>query len=478
MFSSEIRARRVAILLLALLCVTSEVLLAQSQLSEAKRLQQEGRAAALHKQLDQAFDAYQRAVQLAPRDARLRIEYATVLKLMGRYSDAISSFQEALKIAPRSEAAELGLADAYRLVFNYARARQLMEQARKEHSARLSPLIALGELDLQLQKYDDAASHFQRALRLDRKNIAARNDLALTYKAESNFAKAVEILNDTLSLDPENALAHYLRGSIYADRNDNEKALRDAEKVVALEPGIARGRLLLGRVQVRLHQCSQAAEVLEPLAAGPEGDSGALFLLWQAYRCAGDNERAQQTVTRFEAASKQEHQAQENKTQADHLVDQAEKEALANHLQPAMDLLLQALEKQPENSNAHVLLAKINYSLGQNGDAHKEIDQALKIHPFAPEALYVLGKVLEQDGKLDEALEAFRQTTIVNPAESDAYYEMGLVYREKNDKARAVEAVKKALEISPGDPDYRRALAELTAASNSDVRRESKHIRR
>jgi tetratricopeptide (TPR) repeat protein len=234
-----------------------------------------------------------------------------------------------------------------------------------------------------------------------------------------------------------------------------------------LQPQNAEARLLLGKVQVRLHQCSQAVAALEPVVVGPKGDSSALFLLWQAYHCAGDNEHAQQTMARFEAASKQEQEVRENKTQADHLVQQAENEALADHLQPAMDFLQQALAKQPDNVSARILLAKIYYSLGRNDDACEIVNQALKIQPFAPEALFVLGKVLEREGKLDEALEAFRQTTIVNPAESDAYYEMGLVYRQKNDKPRAVEAVKKALQISPDDPDYRRALAQLTSAPDS-----------
>ena len=167
-------------------------------------------------------------------------------------------------------------------------------------------------------------------------------------------------------------------------------------------------------------------------------------------------------MARFTEASQRERLLAENVSQGGDLLKQAEAQAQGNHLQAAVDLAQQALEKDPRNGNAHALLAKIYYSARRNDQAEAEIAKALEVNPIQPEFLYVQGKVLARAGKPDDALEAFRRATAINPAESDAYYEMGLLYQQKMDTARAAAAFKKALAISPNDEDYRKALAQVS----------------
>jgi tetratricopeptide (TPR) repeat protein len=273
-------------------------------------------------------------------------------------------------------------------------------------------------------------------------------------------------LNRALAQDPNYAMAYYVRGLLYSDHNEDAKAFQDAEKAVALTPESVSARLLLAKVATRLGKCARAVEALQPFATTTT-DSQTLFLLGRAYQCAGQAEEAGKAMARYGEASKKDRETAENEAQAGHLVTQAQQEAGANHLKPALELLQQAIEKQSQNSDAYTLMAKIHFSMGSLDDAHREIEQALNINPVQPENFYVLGKILAREGNLDDALEAFRKTTVINPAESDAFYEMGLIYRQKNDKERAVEVLKKALAISPHDPDYRQTLAEITASSES-----------
>jgi protein O-GlcNAc transferase len=298
-------------------------------------------------------------------------------------------------------------------------------------------------------------------------SLAGRRDLAAAYHAKGDQASALRELNLILAKDPRHAYAHYLRASIHADRNENQKALSDVEQVVRSQPDNQEGRLLLGKIELRLDKCGDAVEALAPLGNSPNTNSQTLYLLERAYDCSGQKDLAQKTLARFEEASKGDRSLKENQTQAEHLVHEANVLAIKNQFAPALDLLQQAIEKDPQNGDAYSQLAKIFFSEGEIEKANDAVDRALAIHPYRPDYLYVKGCLLEREGNLDEALQEFERTVLVNPKESDAYYEMGMLYEKRGDQKSAVAALRKSVELSPDDPDYRRALAAAEARTTS-----------
>ena len=452
---------------------------AQRSSPGVENLKQQAHSAIANGEWEDAAQSYEKAIALAPKDVTLRVELGSVLTKTGRLADSIAAFQDALRIAPHDMRAELGLAQTYRAVPNYDEAKRVLERAIREHPKLPEPLAAMGDYDLQQQTYDAAIEHLKASLALAPANIETRNLLAAAYKAKGDLANALAELQKVLAREPENALARYLRAEIYSDRNEDDLALPDARKVVELQPKNARGRVLLAKILLRAppdsskeeeaKRCAEAAAALEPVAAtqtnSPTKDSETYFLLSRAYRCAGQEEQAAKAGSEFEAASQRERSTKENEAQAMHLVQQANEAALKNDLPGALDLLQQALEKDPNSGAAYSMLAKLYYSTGDMEKASDAISKALERGPHQPDFLYVQGKILEKQGKLDEALAAFGQTTLINPRESDAYFEIGAIYQQRKDLPRAIAAYKKAVEISPDDSDYRRALASASGGA-------------
>jgi len=395
----------------------------------------------------------------------------------GRLTEAISVYQQALRVSPRDAAAEVGLAQAYRGVHNYEEARHILERAARRHPKDARPLAVLGDLDLEMQTYDAAIRDLTAALALDPSAIDTRDRLALAYKSKGDATSALVQLAKVVTQQPGDALAHYLRAQIYSDRNEDERALGEAEKAVELQPQNPRARIVLGKVLLRAaekasaaeaaERCTRAADVLQPAVEAQPDDSEALFLLSRACRCAGRTDQAEKALAQFERASQNDRATQENEKQAMHLVQEANNRAQANDLHGALDLLQQALGKDPQSGAAYSQLAKLYYSAGDIEKASEAIAQALARGPFQPDFLYVRGKILEKQGKPAEALAAFEQATLVNPKESDAYFEMGVIYQQLGDRAHALAAYKKAVELAPGDPDYRKALADLSGGAPS-----------
>jgi tetratricopeptide (TPR) repeat protein len=399
------------------------------------------------------------------KEARLARESAHSLAKQERFPEAIDLYRRALALAPRNEPAEIGLSDAYRGVHNYEEARSILQTARRQHPKSVAVLSALGSLETEAESYDAAIEALRSALAIAPDDVKLRNLFGTAYLSKGDSAAALAQFEKVLARDAANQLAHYSRAQIFADTDQNEKALADAEKVVAAKPDYLPGRALLAKILVRLKQCARAAEVLRPAVNPPALDTQSLFLLGNAYECAGQSELAARVREEFATASQQDRRRAEDETQSKHLVEQANELARQNKFSEALDLLQQALEKNQKNGFAHSQKAKIYFSMRKPEEAREAIQQALQIQPYQPDFLYVAGVIAAQEGKQEEALAAFEKVTQINPREADAFFEIGRIWMQRKDRARALAAFRKAVELAPDDAEYKSAVREASAVS-------------
>jgi tetratricopeptide (TPR) repeat protein len=400
----------------------------------------------------------QRKTSATNKDVQWALESAHALMQAGRYSEAIEIYRRALLRAPRSEPAELGLSEAYRGVHNYEEARSILQTARREHPKSVGVLSALGSLEMEAESYDAAIEALRVAVALAPDDVRVRNLLGSAYLSKGDSATARIEFEKVLARDAENQLAHFSEAEIFANADQNEKALADAERVVAAKPEYLPGRALLAKILVRLKQCERAADILRPAMNPPKLDTPSLFLLANAYECAGKRELAAGARGEFAVASQADRKRAEDETQSKHLMEQANELARQNRFPEALELLQQALEKNPQNGFAYSQQAKIYFSMHDAQKASEAIGKALAIQPFQPDFLYVAGVIAAQTGKQDQALAAFEKVTQVNPKEADAYYEIGKIRLQQGDRVAALVAFRRAVALDPSDPDYLHAL--------------------
>jgi tetratricopeptide (TPR) repeat protein len=383
-----------------------------------------------------------------------------------QFPAAIAAYRQFLVAHPRDEAAELELAACYRKVHNEDEARRLLQQARREHPRSAAAAKALGNFEIEAQSYEAAIAALKTAVSLAPADLEARNFLGSAYQSKGNSANALAQFDTVLARDPHNGLALYLRAQLHADAGRDEQAQADAEKLISVRPGYVPARALLAKILIRLKQCPRATEVLRPPQNAPQLDTQALFLLANAYDCAGNSESAKSAREEFAAASQSDRTRAENETQSKHLTEQAGDLARQNKFPEALDLLQQALEKDPQNGFALSQQAKILFSMRDVARAREAIDQALALQPYQPDFLYVSGILFAAEGKLDQALSAFSQVTLINPQEADAYFEIGKIRLLQGNRSAALAAFRRAVTLDPSDPDYRRALAQLSTAQS------------
>lgn len=424
----------------------------------------EARAAATRGDTAEAIQKYREAIKKMPRDVGLGLEFSRYLGSTGQYPEAIGMYEECLQLAPRNEEAELGLAEAYRRVHNQDAAMSVLKSARTHHPRSVAVLKAVGSFEIEAESNDAAIEALGRAVTIAPQDRHVRILLATAYLGKGEKEAALTELQKVLAREPGDLSALFMRGQIYADRDENEKALADAEKVFSSQSTNGKARKLLAKILVRSKQCERAANLLRPAENWPL-DTEELFLLANAYDCAGQADASKQAREEFAAASESDRRRAENEVQSKHLYEQASELARKNQFSEALDLLQQALEKDPENGFAYSQQAKIFFSIHETEKARAAISKALAIQPYQPDFLYVNGMIEESEGRDEQAIAEFEQVTEINPKEADAYYEIGRICMKRNDRVRALAAFRKATQLDPNDRDYKRALEAASSSS-------------
>lgn len=156
-----------------------------------------------------------------------------------RVQVAPAPIQSTNSIDPNASAEELETrADRLRAEKEFADALDLYRAAlaKKPESAVL--YNKRGICELLEQRYRNAGSDFERALRIDRRYAPAYNNLGVMEYATRKYGKAIKQYEKAISLEPSGASYYSNLGAAYFARKSWEKATRAYSEAVNLNPDI------------------------------------------------------------------------------------------------------------------------------------------------------------------------------------------------------------------------------------------------
>ncbi len=171
---------------------------------DAMELNREGAKLVSEGRMDEALEAFQKAVEADSNDAVPRLNLAYTYDRQGRTEEAIAEYQTAIELDPNNL-----------LAYNN-----------------------LGVLHDKLGRYDEAVAAYQRALEIDPTDANALKNLENAKKSraviEEREAQFVE-LHSEVEAHPDNPKALYKLGRLYAFYDKNDQAMEWINK--ALEKG-------------------------------------------------------------------------------------------------------------------------------------------------------------------------------------------------------------------------------------------------
>jgi tetratricopeptide (TPR) repeat protein len=222
----------------------------------------------------------------------------------------------------------------------------------------------LSDAYLSMRRHGDAARQLREAVKADPKNIALRLSLAAELKANAEAEAALRELKLVSELDPKNAQPHALAGVIYENGTRYDQAIEEFRTALGLDPQNASlqeaMQLATSRAGGKQRDVASAfGAVIQPPASNEPAFTA--FLLPR-----GVEETLQDAAGQAEAQS----------SDADVHLRRGLAHAYAGELRRAAEEVQKAVELQPRNGEAHLVLARMQYLLGQYQAAAAELAKA------------------------------------------------------------------------------------------------------
>jgi tetratricopeptide (TPR) repeat protein len=230
-------------------------------------------------------------------------------------------------------------------------------------------------------------------------------------------------------------------GVFYYQRQQSAKAIEILEEALSYEPDSTDIRTNLAMMNLEQQQFQKVTELLSPLPPSRDKDLRSETALAVSYFALGKYDQAAAFYLRLSQLMPQDQALRLTLAVAYHLNGhQTESEAVLKQL-PA-DKITEA--------QYHVILGDAHRFRSRGPEAVAEYEEALSLAPDLPEVNYRLGVLQSELHNYAKAAERFRRELQINPASADANYSLGaysLSYDKDSEQAR--KFFEKTLELNP-----------------------------
>ena len=466
--------------------------LASSLNNEASEFLRQGHA-------KEAVEAYQQALLLEPKDARLHFNLALSLSQLEDQAGAKRELENAIKLDPQFAQAHNRLGSYFMIQGRFSEAEREFRAAVETNPQYAEALSNLGTLFGRQGRNKEAAALFRKAVAIDPQYVQAVVNLGLTLAVEGSFTEAEQQFQDALRLEPNNANALTALGTLQGKTRRDPEAVQTFRKLTGLYPASADAHVNLG------------------IALGDNYDlDGALGEFSEAIRCAPSSPIAHYNKGRVLYALGRKSDARQELDTAVHLApnytDALFLLGVIEHSSLyATELFQRVVNLEPGNSQARVYLGRNLLQQGKKDEAITQWKKAAEADPDNLSALSSLARALAQlhspeAGKymtqlqalqerqqltdrvkqlnnfalqaanennwpqaitqIQEAIELCRECPLLGVLRKNT----GLIYARKGDVEAAKQQLQLALKLLPGGPDavlVAETLRRLTSQSST-----------
>ncbi|MDA0283404.1 MAG: tetratricopeptide repeat protein, partial [Planctomycetota bacterium] len=196
--------------------------------AEYDALVRKARKAFQKKDLIEAIDLFEEALEIRPDDIDVHEALATACYLAQDHPGAIKHFTRLTQLKPRDSTA----------------------------------WVNLGAIHNLREEYQQAIVVLRKGIQRDGKNAEAYYNLGIAQKSLAQTSMAVSAYRESVRLDPDNVDAHVNLANIYMDQVNHRKAKQHYEQALRVNPDFDRAKRGLARAEEML--ASGNAEMANP----------------------------------------------------------------------------------------------------------------------------------------------------------------------------------------------------------------------
>lgn len=322
---------------------------------------------------DEAKELLDKALKVDGDDAYAWLSIGRYYYTVKQYDEAKSSFEKAIALEPDMVSAYIALGDLYNNVgIDLSKAITAYSDAVQHDPNNGGAYYALGVAQLKQGEMEQAKKSLARASELSPNNPLPEGMLGQLEYRSKRYDQALVHYNLALQRNPEYIQGHFGKHDVYVAQNDQPKAIKELESVLATVPQHPLANYKLGMIyQSKSAPFWPKAEryYLEAISAAPEMAAAYNNLAWLYL------EQKENLDTALELSRKANELAKDTPQYMDTLawIYRARGEDKS-----AISLLQRAADLAPSDSGLHYHLGVLYLEAGDISRAKKELELGLK----------------------------------------------------------------------------------------------------
>lgn len=263
------------------------------------------------------------------------------------------------------------------------------------------------------------------------------------------FKEAVQVLEKTADLDPNNIYIYYNLGIAYLKIGENTAAKSVFQKAIKLNSEFADGVCALAKLYEEEGAFEQAMEMYGQARRlykkqGNEAKAARI----EDYLVKNGRGSIICSDTEPKTQTKESKKTESLPFTIDELVQKSEMYFQAGDYKKSEELLLNALQLNSEMPSLHYHLGLVYLHQGEYEKSLSALLEAVKLDKGYFKAYLNLGVVYGKLQYFSESVQAFRKAIEIMPDSANAYYNLGRAYILQGKAEKAKKPLKKALTLS------------------------------
>src|SRR5687768_14161272 len=272
-------------------------------------------------------------------------------------------------------------------------------------------LEKLGDVNMQLRRFANAAENYEAYLRLDDHAAPVFYKLALASRGVGDGSRAISALQQAVKLNPDFHEAHYVLGLCLKDREQFAEARAAFDRALAISPAFIPAREELAELHRVQRQTRDEIEQLDALYALDPNKPERLIAVGRAYLRAGSRDLAVMTLGR--AAERFKEYPGVYAALGQVWLDAAEERGDPSDLRKALEALGPVAAQSTASSETLGMYGRALMLANRHAEAETIFKQAAERFPTDPEVLPHFASVAQRLGHLDDARQALVRYSIL-----------------------------------------------------------------
>ena len=337
---------------------------------------------------------------------------------------------------------------SYFQINEFTQGEELLLKLEKQNFAPV--FVLLGNIYERTGKYNLAINQFNKAIKLNKNNGEAYNNLGVVYKNKGVYMNAIFCFQKALTCIGERADIHYNLGNTYKALENYSRAIDEFNKALELDPDFIMAYNNLGIVFEEINNLKKAEAIYKKGLEIDPNNPNIRYNLGVIYKLNGKNETAKEE---FEYALRTKPGWIDAKNNLGVILHKMNKN------KEAMNIFKDIHSSDPENLKVLNNMGIVYNELGKFDEAKKYYRKAIEINPNYTRATYNLGTLFEQQNQYSDALKEFENLLKQDPVNIAVRYKLASVFLSLEHYDRSIEHFIKILDTEPEHTPTLRSLA-------------------